>query len=111
MNVNITATTAFERQLKRLCKKYPSLKQEMEALNRQLLDNPLLGTDIGSNLRKIRFAIASKGKGKSGGARVITHVDIIVQGDIYNLCSVIIYDKGEIESLSKSEILQILKQA
>ena len=37
-----------------------------------LEQNPLLGTDLGDGLRKVRMKITSKGKGKSGGARVIT---------------------------------------
>jgi hypothetical protein len=54
------------------------------------------------------MAVASKNKGKSGGARVITcHVLVgIVNTDIYLLT---IYDKGEQKSISKKEI-QTLKE-
>lgn len=54
-------------------KKYPSLKNELAELGRQLADAPTIGTALGNNCYKIRLGIAYKGKGKSGGARVITH--------------------------------------
>ena len=37
-----------------------------------LEQDPFQGTSLGKGVRKVRMAIASKGKGKSGGARVIT---------------------------------------
>jgi hypothetical protein len=67
----------FDKQFKRLLKKYPSLKSEITELINSLKNNPSLGTSLGNNCYKIRLAISSKGKGKSGGARVITFVTII----------------------------------
>jgi hypothetical protein len=52
------------------------------------------------------MAIASKGKGKSGGARVITNY-IITEETVYLLS---IYDKSEKDSLSDTELLELLKQ-
>ena len=79
----------FDKEAKRLGKKYPSLKKDLIALGNGLLENPLLGVDLGNGFRKIRLAIASKGKGKSHGARVITHTQAIVnvneQGVIHYL--------------------------
>lgn len=71
-----------------------------------LLENPQLGTSIGKNCFKIRLSIASKGKGKLGGARVITHVHII--GETIYLLS--IYDKSEKENLNEGEIDELLKE-
>jgi len=72
MSFNIIATEPFERKLKRLAKKYKSLSSDLSAVIDELAENPTLGTPIGKNCYKIRVAIASKGKGKSGGARMIT---------------------------------------
>ena len=69
MNYNIEVTSYFERQLKRLIKKFPSLKKEFTTLANNLKDNPKQGKAIGDNCYKIRIPIASKGKGKSGGGR------------------------------------------
>ena len=37
----------------------------------------MIGVPIGKGCYKVRMAISSKGKGKSGGARVITYVRIV----------------------------------
>lgn len=75
----------------------------------ELEANPNLGTDLGGGLRKIRMAIASKGRGKSGGARVITFSVIIsVEETEVNLLT--IYDKSERESVSRAEIEHLLEK-
>ena len=84
MSYNIKSISVFERQAKRLMKKFPSLKKEIQSLINGLKEDPEQGTSIGHNCFKLRLAIASKGKGKSGGARVITHV-IFKQDTVYLL--------------------------
>ena len=71
--------------------------------------NPRLGTDLGGGLRKIRMAITSKGKGKSGGARVITYA-VIVQVDEAEINLLTIYDKAERDSISKEELKELLQK-
>ena len=56
-----------------MAKKYQSLKTDLALLFKSLEENPMQGTPLGKNCYKIRLAISSKGKGKSGGARVITN--------------------------------------
>ena len=91
--------------MKRLAKKFRSIKEEYAALLYELEQNPTLGTPIGNDCFKIRLAIASKGKGKSGGARVITHV-VVAKDTIYLLD---IYDKSEKANISDKELLLLLK--
>lgn len=105
MSYKLEATSLFEKQLKRLAKKYPSLSGEFKSLIVSLKKNPFLGVAIGHQCYKIRLAIASKGKGKSGGARVISHIQIMDE-KIYLLS---IYDKSEIENLSDSQIGDLLR--
>ena len=103
MNYQIVTTESFEKNFKRLSKKYRSLYLDYEILINELIENPEIGDVLGNNIRKVRMSIASKNKGKSGGARVITCnvlVDVI-NTDIYLLT---IYDKGEQASISKKEI-------
>lgn len=83
MSYNILPIPPFEKQLKRLTKKYFSLKEEFLELVKSLEVNPVQGTSIGHDCFKIRIAIASKGKGKSGGASVITHFYIVKKLFIY----------------------------
>ena len=73
MDITFGYTAEFKRQIKRLHKKYASLQSDYEQLINELTQNPFAGTDLGNGIRKVRMAIKSKGKGKSGGARVITY--------------------------------------
>jgi mRNA-degrading endonuclease RelE of RelBE toxin-antitoxin system len=105
MSYNILLIPPFDRQLKRLCKKYPSLKKEYFDLIESLEQNPEQGTQLGNNCFKIRIAIASKGKGKSGGARVITNI-VVAHQTVYLLS---IYDKADKDNLTDKELLELLK--
>jgi hypothetical protein len=58
----------------------------------------------GNQCYKIRMAISSKGKGKSGGARVISCFKI-VQQTVFLLT---IFDKSEQESISNKELSELL---
>jgi mRNA-degrading endonuclease RelE of RelBE toxin-antitoxin system len=106
MNYKVTSIPFFERQLKRLAKKFPSLKKDFQELSNSLVENPIQGDPIGRSSYKIRLSISSKGKGKSGGARVITHV--YVAGTTVFLLS--IYDKGEKATISDDDLKALLKQ-
>lgn len=105
MSYKVLSIPVFDKQYKRLLKKYPSLKKELRELSESLQQHPEQGTRIGKNCYKIRLAIASKGKGKSGGARIITNI-AISENNVYLLS---IYDKSERDSITDTE-LQILLQ-
>lgn len=105
MSYKVETILLFDKQAKRLSKKYPSLKTDLATLIHTLADTPRQGTPLGNNFYKIRLAITTKGKGKSGGARVITYVKVIA-ATIYLAA---IYDKGEKGSISDSELKSIFK--
>ena len=105
MSYDVLAIPPFDRQLKRLSKKYPSLKQAFFELIESLEKNPEQGTNLGNNCYKIRVSIESKGKGKSGGARVITNI-VIAEKTVYLLS---IYDKSDKENLTDKELKELLK--
>ncbi len=107
MKFQVNLTPDFEVQFKRLAKKYCSLPKDLSQLVDSLTQNPDQGLALGHNVYKIRLAITSKGKGKSGGARVITFV-IKHESELY---LVAIFDKGEVDSLSKSQITDLLKRS
>ena len=102
--MKIKASPDFDKDSKRLTKKYSSLADEIEGLKDELRQNPTMGTPIGHSCYKIRLAIKSKGKGKSGGARVITYY--YVCGKTVYLLS--IYDKAEQENISEERIAELL---
>ncbi len=104
MSYSIKTLPKFEKNLKRLVKKYPSLKDEYIELIQSLKDSPQQGFCLGNNCYKIRLAIKSKGKGKSGGARVITNF-IVSEATVYLLT---IYDKSEKVNLTNKELKELL---
>jgi mRNA-degrading endonuclease RelE of RelBE toxin-antitoxin system len=105
MNFKTEATPNFARELKPLAKKYPSLKKEIRELAKKLQQDPASGIPLGKNCYKIRLGIASKGKGKSGGARIITYVVI----DKETVFLVSIYDKSEQGDIDETDLQNILK--
>ena len=107
MSFRINFTSDFERHFKRLSKKYKSLATDLSVLVELLANEPDHGVPLGYNLFKIRLRVSSKGKGKSGGARVITFL-IRQEKEIY---LVAIYDKSEIDNLTKDQLRSLLKEA
>ena len=105
MNYKIIPTRNFEKELKRLAKKHRSIKNDIQELAEQLEKAPTLGDEIVQNCYKIRIAITSKNKGKSGGARVITYV-FVSQETVFLLS---IYDKGEQEDISNHELKALIE--
>jgi len=105
MTFKILITSDFKRDSKNLLKKYASLKSEILNLITSLEENPLQGAPLGNDCYKIRLAIKSKGKGKSGGARVITCVKIIDK----NVYLLTIYSKSDKENISNKELEDLFK--
>lgn len=106
MSFRILTTLEFEKEIKRLTKKYPSLKKDYSLLLESLEQNPSQGVSLGNNIYKIRLLISSKGTGKSGGARVITYLKIVNK----ELVLVSIYDKSDSANISDKEIKGRLKR-
>ena len=104
MSFQVKAGAEFRRSIRRLSKKYRSLPDDVAEVVKKLLSAPQLGTPIGHNCYKIRVAIASKNKGKSGGARIITYVRIM--GETVILLA--IYDKAELANISEQQVLELL---
>jgi hypothetical protein len=110
MNYSIITTKHFDRSLKFLSKKYHSFSGDYEKFLLELLANPTMGDSLGGGAYKVRMAIASKGSGKSGGARVIT-CNVLVSVTDTDIYLLTIYDKGERSSISKEEIKDLKIEA
>ncbi len=104
--MEIIATAAFIKSAKRIAKKYRSFNDDYQRLIAELENNPHIGVDLGEGFRKVRMAISSKGKGKSGGCRVIT-LDMLEK----NRCLYLLYayDKSEHDNIILSVIKDIAK--
>ena len=106
--VDIRLGEEFKRQFKRLKKKYPSLTEDLKIFSLDLRANPQQGVPLGARLYKVRMAIAAKGKGKSGGARVVTYRLLATQEHI-EITLLTIYDKNEIDNLSDDYLRSLVK--
>lgn len=114
MKVTVRIAKSFKRQAKPLLKKYPSLTRELFQLGLDLKDNPRMGTPIGNDSYKIRLAIKSKNKGKSGGLRVISHLETEILGfaefDGKNITVILIsiYNKSETATITAKELSDLI---
>ncbi|MFA7444880.1 MAG: toxin [Flavobacteriaceae bacterium] len=107
MNYNITTTPVFDKELKRLAKKYRSLGSDILFLKENIEKELTLADDLGDGFRKVRLNIKSKGKGKSGGGRIITY-ETIVSIDNTEVIFAVIYDKSEFGTVDISVIKDII---
>jgi mRNA-degrading endonuclease RelE of RelBE toxin-antitoxin system len=105
MSFNVLTTSDFKRDSKSLLKKYKSLEAEILNLIASLEDDPIQGIPIGNDCYKIRLAIKSKGKGKRGGARIVTCVKV-VDNFVYLLT---IFSKSEKDNISVEELQELIK--
>lgn len=109
MNFSVETLPSFDKQVKRLAKKHKSLKNDLKEFVDKLSQNPSLGTDLGNGVRKVRMAITSKAKGKSHGARVITHTAVVsIHEGVVTLLA--IYDKAEKNTITDKEIHLLLQE-
>ena len=106
MNYDVQVSDNFKKEAKRLIKKYRSLKAEITQLVEELETDPTKGTPLGNGIYKIRLAVASKGKGSSGGVRVLSLVKITKS----NVLLFAIYNKGERDTITAKEIKELLKE-
>lgn len=109
MKYKIETLPGFDKKFKKLAKKYKSLKRDFKEFISELSQNPTAGADLGNGIRKVRMSISDKGKGKSHGARVITHTAIIsVEEGVITLLT--IYDKAEQSTISDKEIARLIQE-
>ncbi|RYU90848.1 hypothetical protein EWM62_09410 [Mucilaginibacter terrigena] len=104
----IVYSQVFIRKAKELKKRHLSLVSDLTELENSLLENPKQGADLGSGLYKVRLAVKSKGKGKSGGYRVITF--LVTKSDLdITINMLTIYDKSDESSIDKKYLLALIK--
>ena len=100
----------FEHQFKRYKKKYHSLVSDFQAFLASIKDNPYQGSSLGKGIRKVRFGIADKGGGKSGGMRVITFTLNKVDDETINITLLYLYDKSEMGNVSDKFLAYLIGQ-
>ena len=111
MKYQIRFGKKFLQQAKQLAKRHRSLKSDLARLVKVLEEDPYQGVVLTPNVRKIRLAIKSKGRGKSGGARVITYAHERMEGEelvLVYLRLTIIYDKADEQNVSDQIITRVI---
>ena len=108
-NITISVSDDFAKEAKRLAKKYPSFKQDYKDFLLSIKNNPLQGDEITKNIRKIRMAIKAKGKGKSGGARVITF-NVLTDVENGHVIFLLLYDKEDASTVKVNVVKQLVRE-
>ena len=116
MKVTVKVTKSFKTSAKPLLKKYQSLSKDLLALEKELFMTPNLGTPLGKDTYKIRLKISSKGKGKSGGARIITLLETTIVGFTEKISEeevsvnlLTIFDKSDVDNISDKELKDLIR--
>ena len=107
-NITVSVSDDFAKEAKRLAKKYPSFKQDYKDFLDSIKENPLQGDEITKNIRKIRMAIKAKGKGKSGGARVITF-NVLTNVKNGQVVFLLLYDKEDASTVKVNVVKQLVR--
>ncbi len=107
MSFEISITEEFESQAKALNKRHRSFKNDLKEFVLSLKENPFQGVELCPGIRKIRMAITSKGRGKSGGARIITYTIVTAEteGRVYLMN---VYDKSDFSTVELSVLKKIV---
>lgn len=109
MKINFIPTKKFEASAKVLNKRYASFKSDFKKILDDIRKNPEIGSPLGKKVRKIRVKIESKGKGESGGARLITYEALTLETG-KDIVLLYIYDKSDMATLSEKFIKKLLKE-
>ena len=107
--MKIETSPRFDRELKNLANHYHSVRQDYKDFLESLKENPLQGISLGRGIRKVRMTITDKGKGKSGGARVLTYTALLAESE-GTLLLLTIYDKSNRSTMTDKEIKALIKQ-
>ena len=108
MSFEILTTSYFDIEAKRLAKRHRSFIEDLQDFQEELLKNPYQGTELSPGIRKIRLSIDSKGRGKSGGARVITFTYLVDEKDGVVIL-LLLYDKADASSIKMNVVRKIIK--
>ena len=108
MNFEIQTSSYFDTEAKRLAKRYRSFVTDLQAFRDSILKNPYQGTELSPGIRKVRLTIGSKGRGKSGSARVITFTYLVDENDGVVIL-LLLYDKSDASNIKMNVVRQIIK--
>jgi len=103
--VEVLYSDDFKKSAKRLSKRYKSLKKDLKTFTDSLYSDPRQGTELSSDIYKVRIKNSDNNKGKSAGYRIVTY--LVTKNEIL---LVNIYSKNDIENISDEDIDMTIKQ-
>ena len=104
MSYKVIPSETFEKDVKKLNKKYKKIKSDLQSFLKELQKNPTMGTPLGNNCYKVRVANSSIPTGKSGGFRIIT----LIKVEKEKIFLLTIYSKSDKENITDNELRDIL---
>jgi len=102
--MNFDTIELFDRQAKKLGKKYKNIKKDLALFIRNFDSIDQQAILIYENLYKVRLVNSNKNRGKSSGYRIYYYVK-----HKENIYFVTIYDKSEITMIDESILIKIIK--
>jgi mRNA-degrading endonuclease RelE of RelBE toxin-antitoxin system len=108
-SVNVSFARPFRRALKRLSKKYPHIRDDVQALVERLSTGEISGDQVqsvGYPVYKVRLPNRDSHRGKSGGYRVIYYLRTASQ-----IILLTIYSKSERSDIGADQIQAIIRSS
>lgn len=108
--IKVLTIPEFDKSFKRLSRKFHSLKEEyQEFIEKTEIEN-VQGRSLGNGFYKARLSVKSKGKGKRGGLRIISHREVIYKMEETVIALIAIYDKNETSSIDRKYLESLIKK-
>lgn len=104
LKLNVGKTDYFYKLVKKLIKKYRNIENDIDEFLDNIDDIKDLGIPLGHNLYKVRIKNTDNNKGKSGGYRLITYLQLREN----ELTLIYIYSKSDLENISESVLDNII---
>ncbi|MBZ0301847.1 MAG: type II toxin-antitoxin system RelE/ParE family toxin [Anaerolineae bacterium] len=104
--VQVRFAPAFQKEVKRLRKRYPRIQQDIQPLIDQLIDGKTPGDQIqstGYTVYKVRLPNRDAQRGKSGGYRVIYYIRTLTQ-----IVLLTIYSKSDRSDTNTGDIQALI---
>jgi len=103
--MNFNTSSLFDKQSKRLAKKFNLLKNDLEGFINNFDDYHSTATNISNNTFKVRLSNSNKNRGKSAGYRIYYYIKL--EESIYLLT---IYDKSQIQSINEEILTELINE-
>jgi mRNA-degrading endonuclease RelE of RelBE toxin-antitoxin system len=109
MTYKVQLTASFKRSVKKLKRRYPHIKDDLQEGVELLLRTPQLGVIIprSSGIRKVRLSNRDAKRGKSGGYRLLYYLEDHESQTLYLL---FVYSKSDRASVTQRELKQLLDE-